>query len=247
MFKTALCAATIALASAEMVIAQKQTEVRDQTWLGYFNQTRFSKRSGLWVDLHYRLTGDFIQERSINIARVAYTYYLSDQVRLMGGYAYARHFSHDAGTPDVPEHRPWQQIQWLDKKNGFNLMQSFRVEQRYRRAVSAGELTDEYHFNWRLRYNFALTFPLKGKQVVAGTPFLYFNNDIHINAGKEIISNYFDQNRAFIGVGYQFNAHLASHFGYMNVFQQLPAGNRYVNINAIRLFVLHHIDLRKGE
>lgn len=247
MLKTVLCVAAISLASAELVFAQKETEVRDQTWLGYFNQTRFTKRSGLWVDLHYRLTGDFTHERSVNIARVAYIYYISDQVRLMGGYAYAKHFSHGTAAPDVPEHRPWQQIQWFDKKNGFNLMQWFRVEQRFRRTVAAGELTDDYNFNWRLRYNFALTLPLKGKQVAAKTPFLFFNDEIHINAGKEIVNNYFDQNRAFLGVGYQFTSHLNAHLGYMNVFQQLPAGNRYVNINAIRLFVFHNIDLRKGD
>ncbi|MBT1696125.1 DUF2490 domain-containing protein [Fulvivirgaceae bacterium PWU4] len=247
MLKIVLCIAAITLASAELAFAQKETEVREQTWLGYFNQTRFTKRSGLWVDLHYRLTGNFTDERSVNIARVAYIYYISDQVRLMGGYAYAKHFSHGTATPDVPEHRPWQQIQWFDKKNGFNLMQWFRVEQRYRRTVAAGELTDDYNFNWRLRYNFALTLPLKGKQVVAKTPFLFFNDEIHINAGKEIVNNYFDQNRAFLGLGYQFTSHLNAHLGYMNVFQQLPAGNRYVNINAIRLFVFHNIDLRKGD
>lgn len=226
---------------------EKNIEEREQTWLGYFNQTRFTKKSGAWVDLHYRLTGDFTHERSVNIARVGYIYYLSDQVRLMAGYAYAKHFSHAANTPDIPEHRPWQQIQWFDKKNGFNLMQWFRIEQRYRRKVTDGALADDYNFNWRLRYNFAFTLPLKGKQVVAKTPFLFFNDEVHINAGKNIVINYFDQNRVFLGFGYQFTSHLNAHLGYMNVFQQLAAPNQFVNIHAIRLFVFHNLDLRKHD
>ena len=233
--------------SCHQVFSQKQTQVRDQTWLGYFNQTRFTTQSGLWVDLHYRLTGNFVDERSVNIARVAYIYYISDQVRLMAGYAYAKHFSHGSSAPDMPEHRPWQQIQWLDKKNGFNLMQWLRIEERYRRKISDGVLTDDYNFNWRVRYNFSLTLPLKGKQVTAKTPFLFFNDEIHINAGKNIVNNYFDQNRLFLGFGYQFTSHINAHIGYMNVFQQLPAGNQYVNINAIRLFVFHNLDLRNKE
>src|SRR5688572_14558928 len=142
----------VMLCAASMAWAQKETEIREQTWLGYFNQTRFTNKSGLWVDLHCRLTGDFFDERSVNIARVGYIYYLSDQVRLTAGYAYARHFSHDANTPTYGEHRPWQQIQWLDKKNGFNLMQWLRIEQRYRQKISEGELTSDYNFNWLLRY-----------------------------------------------------------------------------------------------
>lgn len=235
------------LSSAAQAFAQKQIEVRNQTWLGYFNQTRFTQRSGVWVDLHYRLTGDFTQTRSINIARVAYIYYLSDQVLLMAGYAYAKQFSSVENIPAAPEHRPWQQIQWVVKKHGFSLRQSLRVEQRFRGKLENGVLVNDYNFNWRFRYNFAISVPLKGKQVVAKTPFLYVNNDIHINAGKSIVNNYFDQNRFFLGIGYQFTSQLNAQLGYMNVFQQQPSGNQYVNINAIRLYVIHHLDLRKSE
>jgi hypothetical protein len=33
--------------------------------------------------------------------------------------------------------------------------------------------------------------------------------------------------------------------GYMNLFQQLGAGNKYRSINAIRLFYFQNLDLRK--
>jgi hypothetical protein len=233
------------LAGSKSLLAQKEIEVRDQTWFAYFNQTRFTNKSGLWIDLHYRFTDDFLKESSVSISRIAYQYYLSDQVRLLAGYAYVRHFSHTNTLPDIPEHRPWQQIQWLDRKNGFSLNQWLRIEQRYRKKVSDGELIDDYSFNWRFRYNFSLTFPLRGKEVVAKTPFLFFNDELHINAGKEILNNYFDQNRLFLGLGYQFTPNLNAHLGYMYVFQQLPAAERFIHINAIRFFVYHNLDLRK--
>jgi hypothetical protein len=225
----------------------KDFERRDQTWFGYFNQTRLTKRSGLWLDLHLRLTNDFVKQKNLSIIRIGYTYHVSDQVRLTTGYAYATQYGLTSGVPDAPEHRPWQQIQWFDKKNGFNLMQWFRVEERYRRRVVANELTKDYDFNWRFRYNFSLTLPLRGKAVVAKTPFLFFNDEIHINAGKSIVNNYFDQNRLFVGLGYQFTSHLNAQLGYMYVFQQLPAGNKYANINAIRLFVFHNLDFRTKD
>ncbi len=229
------------------VHAQKETEFREQTWLGYFNQTRLTNKSGIWFDVHYRLTGNFVDETAINIVRIGYTYFVSDHVRVTAGYGYIKAFSHNGVTPNQPEHRPWQQVQWLEKKKGFNLAQYFRIEERYRRTIVANELTDDYAFNWRFRYNFAITIPLKGNQVVAKTPFLFLNDELHINAGKRIVNNYFDQNRLFIGVGYQFTSHLNAQIGYLNVFQQLPAGNRYVNIDAVRLFVFHNLDFRSAE
>lgn len=73
------------------------------------------------------------------------------------------------------------------------------------------------------------------------TAFLFFNNEVHINAGKEIVNNYFDQNRLFIGLAYQFSAHLNAHLGYMNVFQQLPEGNKHVKTDAYTPFcILQH-------
>jgi hypothetical protein len=227
-------------------LAQKQIEVREQTWLGYFNQTRFTNKSGLWVDLHFRGTDNFFQAKSIAIARFAYIYYLSEHIRLMAGYAYAPRFS-NAEPHVIPEHRPWQQFLWVEKKNGFNLTQSFRIEQRFRQRIADNELTSEFEFNWRLRYNFVITVPLKGKEILPGTPFLYFNNDTHINAGKNIKYNYLDQNRSFLGLGYQFSEQLNVHLGYMFIFQQEPVPEHFVHIHAIRLYFIHNLDLRNDR
>lgn len=223
---------------------QKETEVRDQLWLGYFGQTRFTKHSGMWTEAQLRLTDNFLNERSLAIGRIGYTYYLGE-ARITAGYAYAKHYAHNSNEPDISEHRPWQQVQWFEKKNRFVMMQWLRLEERFRQKVIENELTDEYTFNYRVRYNMSFSIPLKGKTMVAKTPFLFFNNEVFVNFGKEITYNYFDQNRAFAGIGYQFTNHLNAQLGYMYVFQQRPAGDEYLHINAIRFFVFHNLDFRK--
>lgn len=230
--------------ATEITFAQKEIEFRKQLWFAYLNQTRLTNKSGLWVDIHHRLTNNFLRESSANILRIAYTYYITDQTRLMAGYGYITNFSPEP-LPDVPEHRPWQQIWWADRKNGLTLNQYLRIEERYRRQVADGELTTGYNFNWRFRYSFALTLPLKGKQVAANTPFLFFHNEIHINAGKEIANNYFDQNRLFLGLGYQLTSQLNAQLGYLFVFQQLAAPGKFVYVDAVRFFIFHNLDLLK--
>jgi hypothetical protein len=224
--------------------AQKTFETREQAWVGYFNQTRLSKRSGLWVDAHLRLNDHFVQEKSLALIRLGYLYYASDHTRLAFGYAYARHYPHVSTAPDFPEHRPWQQVQWMDKRSWFNLMQWVRLEERFRQKADGAELISDYAFNFRARYNIALTIPVTRKEVQPKTPFIFVSNEVFVNFGKEITYNYFDQNRLFAGIGYQFTPHLNAHAGYMYVFQQLPAGNQYVEIHAIRFFVFHNLDFR---
>jgi hypothetical protein len=241
MQKVSLCALLIFVFSG--LEAQKITEHREMTWLGYFNQARFTKRSGLWSDVHLRLNDSFVLETHAVLGRIGYTYYITDRTRLTAGYAYQNQPGHN-GSADQLEHRLWQQLQWTEKKSWYNLMQWFRFEQRFRKT----SLEDDYTFsNYRIRYNIAFTFPLTSKEVVAKTPFIFVNNETFVNFGEKIVNNYFDQNRFFVGAGYQFTSHLNAQLGYMNVFQQLPAGNRYVSSDAIRLFVFHHLDLRGGE
>jgi len=232
------------LGSIYSVAQEKNIDYLEQTWFAYFNQTRLTNKSGIWVDLHFRLTGDFVDEAAVGIARIGYTYYLTDQARLTIGYAHATQY---AGSPNVPEHRPWQQIQWFEKKSWLSMAHYIRLEERFRKEVVNGELTSDYNFNYRVRYNISISIPLKGKQVVAKTPFVFLNDELHVNFGKEIINNYFDQNRLFVGIGYQFTTQLNAHLGYMKVFQQLSQPSTFRNIDAIRLFVFHNLDFRSGE
>lgn len=234
---------TVLIISRE-ACAQKTTDTREQIWTGYFNQTRLTDRSGMWVDLQFRMN-DYFNQKSLSIARLGYTYYVSDPLRLTAGYGYITHYPLNSASPNVPENRLWQQVQWFDKKESVSLSQYFRIEERFVRQVSNGELTDDSKFTWRFRYNFAITLPLKPGGLGAGAPFVFLNDELHINAGKNVVNNYFDQNRLFAGVGYQFTADLNAQVGYLFVFQQLPSGNEYVAVNALRLFVFHNLDFRK--
>ncbi|MBX2947011.1 MAG: DUF2490 domain-containing protein [Cyclobacteriaceae bacterium] len=225
----------------------KNIVTSEQTWLAYLNQTRLTHRSGIWLDLHARLTDDFAERMSQDIVRLGYVYYLHDNVRLTAGYAYITNFSGDDNIPNLHEHRPWQQVQWYDKRKYFNMMQYLRLEQRYKEHLVSGEVAGSYQFNYRVRYNMALTIPLKSGGVQPKTPFVFINDELMINFGKEIINNYFDQNRFFVGFGYQFTKGLNAHLGYLNVFLERPSGTDFINTHAIRLFVFHNLDLRKEK
>ena len=225
----------------------KQTESLQQVWIAYNNQTRFSNRWGAWADIHLRTKEDFFSHLSSNIIRVGLTHYLNDDTKLTAGYAYISHFPQDNhGNVTRPEHRPWQQIQWHSKYSKLRLMQWFRLEERFRRKIlNSDELADGYNFNFRVRYNIFFGIPLSKNRFQPKSLTFVVNDELHINFGKQIVYNYFDQNRFFLGFAYQVNKTDNLQFGYMNVFQQLSAGNKYRSIHAPRIFYFHNLDLRK--
>ena len=225
----------------------KQTESVQQTWLGYFNQTRVSKKWGTWTDIHLRTKEDFVSGISQSILRLGLTYYLNDDIKLTAGYAYVSHYPSDNHkNVTMPEHRPWQQLQWHTRNPKLRLMQWFRLEERFRRKImNDDELADGYNFNFRFRYNFFSMFSLSKNRFQPKSLSFVVNDEVHINFGKEIIYNYFDQNRFFLGFVYHVNNHDNLQFGYMNIFQQLAAGNKYRIGHVARIFYFHNLDLRK--
>ena len=236
-----------ALVLLQKSYAQKQTTHLNQIWFAYFNQTRFSDRWGLWVDLQLRTKEDFVEDLSQGIARVGLTYYLNNDAKLTLGYAFVNHFPGD-NHPDIsqPEHRIWQQLQWHTKYPRIRLMQYARLEERYRRKIKDDdELAEGYSFNYRFRYNFLFSAAIGKKAFTPGTLSFVVNDEIHVNFGKEIVYNYFDQNRFFVGFNYQTTNTDNLQFGYLNVFQQLPAGSQYRAINGARISYFHNLDLRK--
>ncbi len=227
----------------------KQVQSLQQIWLGYFNQIRFSNKWGMWADLHLRTKDDFFSDLSTGIIRLGLTYYLNDQAKLTAGYAYINHFPSDSHKNiSQPEHRPWQQFQWHNKYKKLRTMQWLRLEERFRRKVlNDDELAEGYNFNFRIRYNFFLQVPLDKRGPEPGTFSFIVNDEVHINFGKEIVYNRFDQNRFFLGLSYQVNKHDNLQFGYMHVYQQLASGNQYRSIHAARIFYFHNLDLRRKK
>ena len=232
-----------------VAIAQKQTTSVQQMWFSYNNQTRLSDRWGLWGDFHLRTKQDFFDSLSTGIARVGLMYYLKDNTKLTAGYAYVNHFPAGAHA-DIsrPEHRPWQQVQWLNRYPRLRMMQYLRMEERFLRKIKDNdELAEGYDFNYRVRYNIMLNFAFNKTPFSPKSISYVINNELHLNFGKEIIYNTFDQNRLFFGFHYHTNSHDFLQFGYMYLYQQLAAGNKYRYIHAIRISFFQNLDLRKKE
>lgn len=201
----------------------------------------------MWVDLHYRMTDNFVDRPFQFLFRPAVTYFIKDNLRLNVGYTLAEHFPAKGLSTIRTEHRAWQQVWWNQKYPKLTTLQWLRLEQRFNQKVVNDVKTGDYAYTFRVRYNFSFFVPLKGKELAPKTPFVALMNEVFVNLGKNVVYNTFDQNRLFVGFGYQFNKHLNAQLGYMNVYQQEAAGNSYFSTHTIRFFVFHSLDLRRSD
>lgn len=227
----------------------KSTEHLSRIWTGYFNQTRFSDKWGMWGEVQLRTKEDFVNNLSQGMIRFGLTYYITDAAKLTAGYAYVHDFPGDNHKNiSAPEHRPWQQLQWHTKYGRNRMMQWIRLEERYRHKIkNDDELADGYNFNWRARYNLWYEIPFYKEAADPGSWSVILNDEIHVNFGKQIVNNYFDQNRFFAGFKWQAGKQSNLQFGYSNVFQQLAAGNRYRSASVIRVSFFQNFDVRKKK
>lgn len=250
-FLTFFCVILSAIfADAKRVVAQapeKHIHDREQLWVGYFNQTRFTNKWGIWADVHYRMTDNFTERPFQFLFRPALTYFIKDNLRVNLGYAFVHHFPGKSLNTSRTEHRPWQQIWWNQKYPGLTTLQWIRLEQRFNEKIVSDVEEDGYNYNFRVRYSYSFFIPLKGKELAAKTPFVALINEVFLNFGDRITYNTFDQNRLFAGFGYQFTSHVNAQLGYMNIYQQEASGNNYFSTHAVRLFLFHSLDLRNKD
>ncbi len=233
--------------SAVPAFAQKTSGTVQQVWLSYHNQIRVSNKWGLWNDAQLRTRNKFTRDFSVYILRTGLVYYLTDDLRVTTGYAYAHYFASNSNGLALAEHRPWQQILWQTRYPSMRFTQSVRLEERFRRQlVSSNQSGDGYDFNYRLRFNLVFNFALSKKPFAPKTFSYTVSDDVHLNLGKQVIYNSFDQNRVFLAAQYHTDDQDFFQLGYLYIYQQTGASSYRYNHTA-RITYMHILDLRKKE
>ena len=225
--------------------APKTLRYQQQTWLMYQLQLRFSPHWGGILESHLRRSGHFVDFAGTQINRVGLSYFPNAAARLSANYAYVVNRNAFNVGPARPEHRTWAEIGFSQPFPRLVLNQRFRAEQRFVHRSDGNKLTEGYRFNHRLRYQLGIQWPMRPPAPGRLTPNLVVQNEILVNAGKEIVYNYFDQNQFFIGISCPVGRGFTLQTGYLNLFQQQSAGNAFVDFHILRFTVFQTLDLQR--
>ncbi|RFC39978.1 MAG: Protein of unknown function (DUF2490) [Candidatus Nitrotoga sp. CP45] len=180
-----------------------------------------------WAEFQGRF-GDDTSRFSQAIIRPGIGYAINNTTSVWVGYALVPTAAPFSKTT-FNERRFWQQLLWSDNFTFGTASSRSRLEERL-----APRLGDDTAM--RFRQMFKISVPLTATpaySVVASNEYFLNlnNNDWGPRKG-------FDQNRAFIGIGYNFNKEIKSEIGYMNQYINLPrtSVNRNGHILSINFY-----------
>jgi len=215
-------------------------EARDTgVWFGLYTTYWLSNKWGYYGEYHVRRS-DFLERMSKLYIRLGANYRVDHHLRLTLGVVNRYTWTDHPGSPEeedyVPEFRFWEQLLFKNRHFGMNLYHQLRVEQRWRRSTKIIDPT--YYYYNRFRYKFLAYLPIFGQLITKNTFFLCVYNEIFMQAGKKIQYNYYEDNRAYLGVGYAITDDIHLHFGYMKSFGQLDEFT-FRNHDILRVSLYH--------
>ena len=226
---------------------EKKITTRPMAWYGYLNTLQLSPKWSVTSDIGLRNYLDNGHQSQF-LMRSKINYELGQNWNAGIGFAYFETTTSDptsTSTLRVPELRPFQEFNNKQKFNKITFSHRFRIEERYLRKTVNDKLIDKYNFNFRFRYQFGFDYNLYKSKDNKQSLNLKLANELMVNAGKNIVSNLFDQNRIYAGLNYQPINNLSIELGYMNLFQEKSSGTQFNQGNIIRLSIFQKIKLYK--
>ena len=193
----------ILLIIASPSFAQRTTLNNNQQWMQYYTQTALGGGLVLYADAGVRRIDEF-SSWSQHLLRAGMGYPLSGKLQGVTGLALFRFFQDDIHSRT--EFRVWQEFNQPQHIGQILLQQRLRFEARYFRNQPGGLFSDEKNFNIRLRYRLQTQTPVLplSKKHPERMLLLTFGDEVFINAGREIVYNFFDNNRLMFGPSVQF-------------------------------------------
>ncbi len=225
---------------------EKETRWTTGVWFGIYTKYHFNEKWAYYGEYHIRRREVLDQMGQIYL-RLGATYRVTKYFEVTAGFVNPYYWAPNPEAENidkvVPQYRTWEQAVLATPFDHIKVMHQLRLEQRFRRSFEKGSAFKLTH---RFRYKLTTYIPLNHQDFTPQTLFLALYNEIFIQAGKSVVYNHLEDNRAYAGLGYNINHDLQVQAGYMYSYRHDGAPHRYENRNIFRLSVYHHLDLHRN-
>lgn len=221
-------------------------------WLSLNSNIKIHKHYGLTVDVQNRFVQDFNSMQ--HMWRVGFEFYVTPKLSVVPmGYAYIYNYQYGKQPASVVnnEKRLWQHITYKHAIGRIAMSHRLRLEERFiqshHKDIDGNVVDDGYASNrqTRLRYRLMTNIPLNHAKVEAKTFYVSIWDEIFISHGKLVTYNEPDQNRIFVGVGYQITKKVAVQSGYFYQLLIKSNGSKQENNTGIMLQLNYNFDFTK--
>ena len=212
-----------------------QTKQENTGWFLFMNNTKLSDKWGFYADVQLRSGDQWNNVRNF-MFRPGITYYANASNEITLGYLLNNTYLHLNGATDdvLNEQRIWEQYVYKHKLSTVSLSHRFRLEQRFIDRMGRADL-----FSQRFRYFVRAIVPLrKGQQTFDKGIYAALQNEVFLNLQNkdQLNGNVYDQNRAYLALGYRLSKKLDIEAGYLNQAIKGAAENTMNNVIQLAVY-----------
>lgn len=207
------------------------------TWGAWFNSYKFSEHWGMMSDVQVRSADDVKYVRNVLI-RPFLLYHFNKKYNVGVSYAYVSTNGRNAAGEHTyrPEGRITQQFT-INTKAGTNstIQHRFRLEQRFQGSTA----TQPDVFSQRFRYFIRAILPIANHEpTFTKGMFVALQNEAFANVQNKakLNNHFFDQNRAYVGVGYRVSKVWDVEAGYLNQYIKSASSHTINNVVQVALY-----------
>lgn len=230
-----------------IAMAQKTITNQNMIWYAYFQNLKINDRFAIYTDIQER---HFFKpaKQSQFLIRSSFNTTIASNWDFGVGFCFA--LSNTTPLVDynleTPELRPHIEFNNRQKLKHVNIWHRYRLEARFPHEINGTTLSDGFKFStMRFRYQFAADIILKQPKQDKNAVRLSLRDEFMLNLGKNIKYNIFDQNRINIALQYAPIKEIILEAGYMHLFQQREAGDKYFSRHIVRFALIQNIHLKK--
>lgn len=216
---------------------------------GYFGHYKLSPKWGIHTDVQYRMDEN-LKFTFQNVYRLGLIRYLKPDLGVVAGYAQF-HTHAEAFEDYFTEHRIWEQLYYLKKKDRRSTLYRFRLEQRFVEKLKFSDagavITDKYNYGNRMRFYNRTIFDLTKDPEAENVLYLVVQDEVFFSIhAPELNRHFFDQNRFVFGVGIYKNKHTRLEMDYVNFFLN-PSHGENIIVHTLNFAVMQNMDFSKKE
>lgn len=220
-------------------------------WFVYTGNHKITDKWGLHLEVQWRRS-DIVMGNQQLLLRPGINYYINSQVSVTAGYCFAETYPYGefAVKSAFPENRAWEQLQLKNSMGSVEVINRFRMEQRFVNApvLKNGDYApgDAIYTN-RARILNRFSLPFKGKTIEDHSLYVSAFDEVYINFGKNVGFNIFDQNRAYLGIGYKIPKAGRLEIGYLEQTIFRADGVKVERNHTFQISLLSMLEFRKKK
>jgi len=249
-FTSLLC---VQMLVVQLLFAQpKNRAIVDQPiqWFALASNIKLSNSLTWMLEGQFRYASDFDPQQYQ--ARTALDIHLSDHFSVVPiGYVYTWNYLYGKQPASFAnnEHRIWQQVSYKHSLSKLKVDHRLRLEQRFieSHSVVNNEIIPQGYTNrqHRLRYRLMIRMPLNRQAIQAKTIYLSVYDEAFLSWGKSVTFHEPDQNRIFVGLGYQVDKALTLQGGFLYQSLIKSNGTKQENNVGFQFQINYNFDLTK--